>query len=180
MRILIDMDSVIVDLMSVWFDKYNRDYNDHLTIDHLLSWETERYVKPECGHNIYSYLDEEGLFRSLQPLPDAVSVLQRLKEHHDIIIVSSSRTHAFTDKELWVEEHLPFIGKTNLIFCHRKDVINGDLLFDDAPHNLETFRNTGRIAVAMDYPYNRQVNVPRVHDWREFEKFVDNLKGMIL
>ncbi|MFC0213105.1 5'(3')-deoxyribonucleotidase [Paenibacillus chartarius] len=177
MRLLIDMDSVIVDLMSVWFDKYNADYNDHLSVDALLSWNTELYVKPECGEKIYEYLDETGLFRALQPLPHAIDVLQRLKANHDIVIVSSSRTHAFSDKEFWVEQHLPFIGKTNLIFSHRKELICGDLLFDDAPHNLKAFSGTGRLAVAMDYPYNRDVKVPRVSDWLEFEKFVNELKG---
>lgn len=177
MRLLIDMDSVIVDLMSVWFEKYNRDYNDNLSVHSLQSWRTELYVKPECGDKIYDYLDEEGLFRTLQPLPNAIEVLHRLKNHHDIIIVTSSRSHAFSDKELWVERHLPFIGKTNLIFSHRKELICGDLLFDDAPHNLEAFSGTGRPAVAMDYPYNRHVAASRVSDWLEFERFVDDLKG---
>jgi 5'(3')-deoxyribonucleotidase len=51
-------------------------------------------------------------------------------------------------------------------------MICGDLLFDDAPHNLTAFSKTGRLAVAMDYPYNQDVNVPRVQSWLEFESFL--------
>lgn len=48
--------------------------------------------------------------------------------------VTSSRTYAYTEKEQWVEKHLPFIGKYNIVFTHQKDKIYGDLLFDDSQH----------------------------------------------
>ncbi|WP_066367549.1 5' nucleotidase, NT5C type [Neobacillus fumarioli] len=173
--LLIDMDSVICDLMSEWHRRYNRDYDDDLTVDRLQCWESERYVKPECGLRIYDYLKEPGLFLGLKPLPFALEVLERLHNKHHIFIVTSSVSTAYAEKECWVEQHLPFIGRKNLIFAHRKDMIVGDLLFDDAPHNLLGFSATGRTAVAMDYPYNRDVNVPRVKSWLEFEKFVNHL-----
>jgi 5'(3')-deoxyribonucleotidase len=174
--LLIDMDSVICDLMTVWHERYNRDYDDVLTVEKLKSWSSEKYVKPECGIKIYDYLKEPGLFLKLKPLPNAIDVLERLNRHYDILIVTSSLLSAYGEKELWVEEHLPFIGKQNLIFSHRKDMIVGDLLFDDAPHNLEAFASTGRTAVAMDYPYNWDTPVSRVKDWLEFEEFVNQEK----
>lgn len=174
--LLIDMDSVIVDLMSEWHRRYNEDYGDDLTVERVLCWQSEKYVKPECGLKIYDYLDQPGLFRNLKPLPHALEVLERLSGEYDILIVTSSRTHAFTEKEQWVDKNLPFIGKHNLIFAHRKDMICGDLLFDDAPHNLSAFARTGRMSVAMDYPYNREIDVPRVRSWLEFESWLAKWK----
>ncbi len=171
----IDMDSVIVDLMSEWYSLYNRDYQDDLTVERVLSWDAKSYVKPECGGKIYQYLQAPGLFASLQPLAHAVDVLERLVRRFDILIVTAPPSAiAYQEKEEWVQRHLPLIGRENLIFTHRKDLINGDLLFDDAPHNLEAFQGTGRVAVAMDYPYNRNVNCPRVSGWLEFEEKVDS------
>ncbi|WP_347549896.1 5'(3')-deoxyribonucleotidase [Pseudalkalibacillus hwajinpoensis] len=174
--LLIDMDSVICDLMTEWHKRYNNDYHDSLSVEKLQCWRSEDYVKSECGEKIYQYLDEPGLFLHLSPLPHAIEVLKRLVKQYDILIVTSSRTYAYTEKELWVEKHLPFIGKKNLIFSHRKDMICGDLLFDDAPHNLIAFQETGRTALAMNYPYNQQVDVPRVNDWLEFEKWLSKWK----
>lgn len=174
--LLIDMDSVIVDLMTEWHERYNRAYGDDLSVERIHCWQTENYVKPECGKKIYDILDEPGLFRHLKPLPDALDVLERLNAEYDLLIVTSSRTHAYTEKEQWVAEHLPFLPKENLIFAHRKDMIRGDLLFDDAPHNLRAFTASGRVAVAMDYPYNRDVDVPRVTNWREFEAWLAERK----
>ncbi|MDQ0246385.1 5'(3')-deoxyribonucleotidase [Bacillus fengqiuensis] len=171
--LLIDMDSVICDLMSEWHERYNRDYGDNLTIDKLKCWNSEKYVRSECGMKIYDYLKEPGLFLELNPLPNAIEVLERLHNKYDILIVTSSVSTAFAEKEMWVEKYLPFIGKYNLIFSHRKNMIVGDLLFDDAPHNLMEFSSTGRVAVAMDYSYNRDINVPRVRNWLEFEELLN-------
>ncbi|TKD69799.1 5' nucleotidase, NT5C type [Pseudalkalibacillus hwajinpoensis] len=174
--LLIDMDSVICDLMSEWHKRYNEDYNDNLSIEKLQCWRSEDYVKAECGEKIYDYLDEPGLFLHLEPLPNAIDVLKRISKHYDVLIVTSSRTYAYTEKEMWIEKHLPFIGKKNLIFSHRKEMIRGDMLFDDAPHNLIAFKETGRTAVAMNYVYNQQVDVPRVNNWLEFEKWLSTWK----
>ncbi|MDI3256346.1 MAG: 5'(3')-deoxyribonucleotidase [Kyrpidia sp.] len=173
--LLIDMDSVIVDLMSAWCRRYNADWNDNLTPEDILTWEWEKYVKPECGRRIYQYLDEPGMFLHLEPLPHAIEVLERLSNRYEILIVTSSRRTAMAEKDAWVTRHLPFIGRKNLILAHRKDRICGDLLFDDAPHNLESFQRTGRTAVAMDYPYNRQVACLRVKGWLEFEQLIHRL-----
>lgn len=170
--LLIDMDSVICDLMTEWHTRYNHDYDDNLTVERLKCWNSEKYVKPECGMKIYDYLKVPGLFLQLNPLPNAIEVIERLHKQYDVLIVTSSVSNAFSEKEAWVEKHLPFIGKHNLIFSHRKDMIVGDLLFDDAPHNLMEFSSTGRLAVAMDYPYNQEINVPRVKNWLEFEAFL--------
>jgi len=170
--ILIDMDSVICDLMSEWHRRYNEDYQDNLSVENLMCWRSEDYVKSECGKKIYEYLDQPGIFLHLKPLPYAIEVLERLSLNYDVLIVTSSRTYAYTEKEQWVEKNLPFIGKNNLIFSHRKEMIRGDLLFDDAPHNLMAFKNTGRTAIAMNYPYNANIDVPRVNNWLEFEKWL--------
>ncbi|WLD93243.1 5'(3')-deoxyribonucleotidase [Alkalihalobacillus sp. AL-G] len=171
--LLIDMDSVICDLMTEWHSRYNQEYDDTLSVQDLKCWNSEKYVKDECGTKIYDYLDEPGIFIKLEPLPHAIEVLSRLHEKHEILIVTTSRTYAYTEKEKWVEKHLPFIGKRNLIFTHRKEMIRGDILFDDAPHNLTAFQHTGRTAIAMDYPYNREVDVERVSNWLEFEGWLE-------
>ena len=170
----IDMDSVIVDLMSEWYQRYNADYRDNVTVERATDWDASKYVKPDCGVKIYEYLKQPGIFLNLSPLPHAINVISRLSKRFDILIVTSTpSSNAYQEKEEWVTRNLPFIGRENLIFAQRKNKICGDLLFDDAPHNLCSFLETGRPAVAMDYPYNRSVNCHRVSDWLEFEHKID-------
>lgn len=168
--LLIDMDSVLVDLMTEWHYRYNIDYNDSLHVSKIDSWHMERYVKPECGLKIYDYLHQPGLFAKLKPLPGAIETFTRLYEKYPMFIVTTSPHTAFQDKLLWLETNLPWFPTTRVIFTHHKEQIRGDLLFDDSPVNLSQFQATGRVAVAMDYPYNRSLICPRVTNWLEFEE----------
>jgi 5'-nucleotidase len=176
-RLLIDMDSVIVNILDKWLSVYNQDYLDTLTVDQLTDYAMEAHVKAECGLKMYDYFHQASFFANLPPIEGAIESLARLHRDFEIVIVSTSPLYAYTDKEKWVEQYLPFIGKRNLVFTHRKDLVVGDLLFDDAPHNLLAFQQSGRLAVAMDYPFNRQLDVPRVTSWPAFEAFVRQYFG---
>ncbi|WP_010276692.1 5' nucleotidase, NT5C type [Paenibacillus senegalensis] len=168
--ICLDMDAVIADLFTEWFARYNRDYGDDLTVERAYTWDAPSYVKEECGDKILDYLHEPGLFLSLKPFPDAIEVLGRLNLDYELFLVTAPPSlSSLAEKVQWVAAYLPFIGQERLIFSHRKDMIRGDLLFDDAPDNLLGFQNTGRVAVAMDYPYNRHIDCHRVQSWLEFE-----------
>lgn len=176
-RLLVDMDSVTTDLMSKWHQRYNADYDDDLTVEKVSHWGMHELVKQECGSKIYDYLEEEGFYRDLSPLPHAVETLERLSEDFEIFLVTASPVNAMADKVRWVKTHLPFFDPQKIVFTHHKYIVKGDLLFDDAPHNLLAFQQHGGLAVAMDYPYNRGIDCPRVKNWLEFEKFVRERLG---
>ncbi|MCJ7984909.1 hypothetical protein MUB16_14170 [Priestia sp. OVL9] len=48
--------------MTDWHNQYNKDYCDSLSVEKLKCWESEKYVKPECGTKIYDYLDQRAFF----------------------------------------------------------------------------------------------------------------------
>lgn len=170
------MDSVIVDLMSEWYRKYNLDYEDNLTIERAVSWDATEYVKKECGDKIYDYLLEPGFFQNLRPLPNAIEVINRLTKKFEIYIVTSPPSkYAYREKEEWLLKNLPIIPRKNLIFIHQKEMIQADILFDDSPVNLQEFNSAGGLAIAMDYPYNKFIKCERVASWLEFEIKMENL-----
>jgi 5'(3')-deoxyribonucleotidase len=179
MRILVDMDGVCCDYIRPWLEIYNRDYNDDLCREDLVVWGIHELVKPECGRKIYDYLGSPNFYAYLEPLPDVSEVVSRLlTAGHELIIVTAdvfNSTTALFDKRGWVERHLPLIPKRNVIGCHRKELIRGDLLFDDGPHNLESFPG---LTCAMDLPHNQQVEVDfRVCGWLEFEQLIKDLES---
>ena len=68
---------------------------------------------------------------------------------------------------------MPFLEKKQLIFISHKFLLNGDLLFDAAPHNITAFRS-GEVVI-FDKPYNRYLkNFDRVKDWNEFSEYLVN------
>jgi hypothetical protein len=78
---------------------------------------------------------------------------------------------------------MPFFDLNNFVSCHRKNLVSGDILFDDGLHNIVPFAGTGRQAVLMDAPWNREettqessekfVPIARVKHWNEFLTLVD-------
>lgn len=170
MRILVDMDGVLCDLMGKWLQLYNDEFNDTLTADQMTTWGPHRYAK--AGKRVYKYLAQPGFFGDLVPLPGAIENMRRLvNAGFDIVIVTAAR-RGHKEKRDWVAEHLPFLDTDQMIFAHRKELIRGDILFDDAPYHLENFAKFGGEPIAMAYPYNAHVPYKRVKSWDEFTEYV--------
>jgi len=169
MRLLIDMDSVLVQLLPAWLERYNRDYDDTLRVEDIHVWEMHQSVKSSCGNKIYEYLKEPGLYRNLLPMPEGPETVRRLMdEGHQVFLVTApplNSPHAVWDKLEWVREHLPFFALDHMIFCHQKWLLQGDILFDDCPTHLELFEQT---SIAMSYPYNKGYGQIQVSSWPAF------------
>lgn len=161
-----DLDGVVADLVSKWLAHYNRDWADNLTPADITAWEWDRFVKPECGKRIYHYLSRPGFFADLAPLPGAIDGLRQLHERAEIVVLSASPQNALRDKWRWVEKHVPFLKRRNIILTYRKDLVRADVHIDDAPKNLTRFAG---IRALFDYPYNRDFHAAwRVDGWQEF------------
>lgn len=164
-RVLLDMDGVLCDLVGKWFAIYNQEHHDTLRLEDMSEWGPHLYAKK--GRAVYHYLSQPGFFRDLKALPGAVSgVRQLLSWGHDVVVVTAAK-NGHRDKYDWVREHLPFLETRNIVFAHRKELVRGDVLFDDAPHNLAAFAPFG-LPVAMAYPYNTRAVGERVNSWEEF------------
>jgi len=170
-RLLLDMDGILCDLVKKWFAVYNKDYGEALRPEEMKSWGPHRYAKK--GRVIYRYLSKPGFFLDLEPIPGAVAGVRRLIHWgHDVVIVTAAR-HGHADKLGWLARHLPFLHPHQVIFAHRKELVRGDVLFDDSPRNLAAFLPWG-LPVAMDYPYNQEAPGERVHSWEEFLELIES------
>lgn len=149
------MDSIVADLQTPWFDKYNQDYDDNLQPSDILTWDVHKYVKPECGEKIYHYFRPD-LFRNLAPIENSVASLRRLCEggHHVYFLTSPPRGCADA-KYAWAEEYFPFIKGT--IMAKDKFLVQGDVFIDDAPHNVREWYRHNREShiLTIAYPYNK-------------------------
>ena len=166
MEINVDMDGVLVDLDSVWYTRYNEDYNDNLTPDKVIKWDIQKFVKPECGKKIFDYLKEPNFFNNLPPYPGAVEGIIRLHNMgHIITIASASILESYEGKGKWLAAYIPFLTKQDVVFLHSKGKLQGDILADDGPHNIidfiaKTRPGDLRVPVVIDKTYNRPPEVP--------------------
>lgn len=77
-----------------------------------------------------------GFFSSLQPLPNAVAGMQVLDamagiDVHILTAPSTRNPKSYTEKRLWIEQHLGYRFVKRLHISPRKDLFRGDVLIDD-------------------------------------------------
>lgn len=159
MRLLIDMDSTIFDLNSIWMEEYNRRYNDNITFEEFTKdWDFKSLINSGRvkKDTLFDILNTKGFYLRIKPYDGVVDMLHRLNDNHDILIVTSSMDgYQMTEKGEIVKKYLPFIGTGNLILCRRKELVRGDVMWDDNPKVIKSFPG---ITVANRFNYNKDSN----------------------
>lgn len=170
-KIGVDVDGVVADLYTEWLGRYNRDYDDKLTVDDLTVWGIHTLVKPECGTKIFDYLAHPDLYEKIEPIGGARSAVYYIRQNGDRPIFVTSNLRGMTDQKWdWLVRH-GFIKEghycDDLVVCHDKSLINVDILIDDSYDNVKHFGGMG--ILFGDYPHSR--NKPGLHtvarNWRE-------------
>jgi 5'-nucleotidase len=167
---ILDMDGILADLLTPWLARYNADYDDQLTVADVTAWDLHTLVRPACGRHVYRYLRDPELFRHLPVVPGAPAGVRALRaQGWEPVIVTASSPALHAAKAAWLAEHFPDIPRDHLVFCSVKHWVPGDVFVDDAPHNLLPYRTHHPTAqvLALAYPYNRSVPVPRYASWAE-------------
>jgi 5'(3')-deoxyribonucleotidase len=114
--VYIDMDNVLVNFQS--------------GIDELTNEEKEAFKD--------NYDEVPGIFSTMDPVDGALDAYKELTKHFDVYILSTApwkNPSAWTDKLLWVQEHLGDLAHKRLILSHNKNLNAGDFLIDDRTAN---------------------------------------------
>ena len=161
MRILVDMDGILVDFLAGFLRAYNQKYGDMLRKADIVEWELSRVVKPACNEaGVLSILDEENFFDRLRPLPGAVESILHLDAlgHEVFIATAAGSADSARAKLTWIQHYLGW-SRRRVIITHQKHLIDADVLIDDKPLMLRRWKAQRPDARAMTiaYPYNRVV-----------------------
>jgi 5'(3')-deoxyribonucleotidase len=76
-------------------------------------------------------------FKNLKPIEGAIDAYNELDLIYDVWILSRPSVHnplCYTEKRVWVEEHLGFERCRKLILSPNKALLKGDFLIDDYDH----------------------------------------------
>lgn len=157
-RILLDQDSVVYDLSTVWYAQHNKDYPNHkLCIEH---WDTAAVCKSVgCEADVYSYFNNPETWTDGTVLGYS-DVITRLwqQDYPDIelaFVTTASNNMSTVHKGEWLDKYFPHIKPRFIVNAHIKHWINGDILIDDGIHNVEHFRG---IRILYDQARNRNTD----------------------
>lgn len=172
-RILVDVDAVVADLMPVWLSLYNKDFNDKLEPKDIFKWSIHEIVKPECGTDIFGYLELPNLYDEVKPIDGAISGVHWLRQHaYDVRFVTSG---VFESKIRWLGRHGLLLGENYLyspdvVVTHDKSVINADIMIDDNIKNCQNFKGK---SILFAQPWNDEnSHFFRADNWADVIQYI--------
>lgn len=178
MRILVDHDEVLCQFNRRCVDLYNDETGSSIELSDIKSFNlTDSFGIPREEGDVLlaKYMRRSDFYEHVIPVKGAIDGMGRLVDDgHDVFIattIAKSAPGLYAQKFAWIKKHMPWFDMNNLIGVHAKWMLDGDVLFDDALHNLEAFvskRTRPRYAIAMDRPWNSAWNGLRVSSWESF------------
>ena len=174
--ILVDMDMILVDMVKPWLDMYNIVAHDCVLEQDIVHYDMRQFCKsPEVLDDI---LHKPGFFFNLPPMPYAAEGLNRLlaMDVKVLIVTQPPRNaqYAIQDKRDWMKKYIPNFELSDMVFCHRKEYVMGDIFLDDNPSHLEKWKKNnpeGRTA-SVDLLYNKDIKVNFREDKYNFWRII--------
>lgn len=169
MRIAVDVDDVVLDMVPEWCKLYNEEYSDNLSPTDIRSWDMTRYVVKQCGNDIYKYIKNPNLYDFVVPVSGALTSTKFLQEiGHELIYITIDHNEG----KLNSLKKFGFVDEkgNNYVVARDKNLIGADILIDDSPDNIANFRSK---AILFTRPWNESFdisdkpNVVRCHGWTE-------------
>ena len=159
LRILVDLDDVLNNLLECWVKLLNGRYNLNARAQDSKIWNVQGIYPTLTEEEVYRPIYEEEVWKMLSPRPGSVETLKKMIDHgHDVIIVTASVYQTLHLKMDWLFAIFPFLSWENVIITRRKQLIRGDVLIDDGYHNLE---GGEYFKILIDAPYNQYYDEER-------------------
>ena len=194
MNIGIDIDNVISKFneeLLKEFIKHNKElgYDKHINMDAeyitrgMFNWGQEAVT------NFYKD-NIERIVKKLEVKDRAKEYIDKLKEDgHGVYIITGRDNGEYTDpynmtKE-WLDKNSINYDKLILTDAYRNDKHgktekcienNISVMIDDSVNICQDCIDSNITTLLMDTPWNRKVDMPRVHNWEEIYEFISNYK----
>ena len=179
MTILVDMDDVLEQLVVGWVTYLNERYGTDVTAQDVKSWNVSAAFPTLTHDEVYAAVEDDALWDYVGPMPGAADGIRRLTEAgHEVYVVTAAGYQTLRAKmEKVLFRYFPFIPWERVIITQNKQMIRGDILIDDGPHNLTggAYRK-----ILFDAAHNRSfdeksVGAVRVKNWTEVCEAVERI-----
>lgn len=168
-RILVDMDGVLADVYTRFFELYEQETGQRKTMKEITG-----IKEGEAFPEVTRWVETPGFFRTLPLIPDSQRVLKLLNDTYEVIVVSMATEYpaSLTDKQLWLNEHFPFISWRQVVFCGNKNLIRADLMIDDHFKNLDNFDGETIMFLQPHNVNSTDHHHTKVSSWADIEKLL--------
>ena len=158
------MDGVMADVYSQFIKMHAEEFGEQLILADL-----EGKTESEAFPGLLKHVNSKGFFLNASLINGCQEYIKLLNEKYKVFIVSAAMEFpgSLLEKQLWLNEHFPFITWQQMVFCGSKEIINCDIMIDDHFKNLDYFSGE---TILFTQPHNKLAgtkNHKRVNNWEE-------------
>ena len=176
--VALDMDDTILWLMRAIQEDHNKKHPEHFVPYEKVVAFDESWPHPD--YDKMEFFNAPDVFFDLEIMDEyTVEEIEKIHQDYDLIIVTSAFPETVVDKWRWLQKHLPFIPAKNFITCSRKDLIEADILIDDAIHNVKDWVAKGKPALVPSHHWNQDLKdmqgVTMFYGWHGLKEILDHV-----
>lgn len=179
LTVLVDMDDTLENLCEEWVNYLNDKYGTEVEHSDITEWDMSKAFPTINKELVYAPLFDKALWERLTPLPGAVEkVHQLIKDGHKVVIVTASHQDTVSLKlNSVLFKYFPFFTHNDVIVTSQKQLVQGDVLVDDAPHNLCGGTYQGILMNAYhNADYDAESNgLIRAKDWDDVYNIINKI-----
>lgn len=180
MKILVDVDGVVVDLVAPILDKLNEKFGTNFEHEDIRQWDffsshsTYDLLRPEHKVFVRELMCKPGMASDVQLLPNVKETLETLVKHGCEIVFL---TAPWKDSPTWIEDRTKHLHKElghiskEIVFSWDKENTPGDLLIDDNPAFIQKWaqKHLSSIGLVFSQPWNEDScdEFKRIKDWKD-------------
>lgn len=182
LTILFDADDTIENLLECWTATLNERYHLCVSPEDITDWDISKFYNVLTPKQVFSVLEEDEIWNRLEPIPGSQCALQKLyNEGHNLYMVTATNYKTCEAKMNRIFELFPFLNWEHVIISHNKQMIKGDILIDDAPHNLI---DGDYLKILFSKSHNDSFDcyshkIIRVNNWDEIYSYIELYKDFL-
>ena len=170
LTVLVDLDDVLWHLLEPWVAMINNMHKTDVHYGCVTDWKIAKFFPSLTVEQVFSPLFKEDFWNNVQPVYNGRWFIQNLlNDGHRVKIVTATLSENVPVKMKRFFKLYPMLSWNDVTITHDKQSVNGDVLIDDAPHNLE---GGSYHKILFNQPHNRhydttQHGITRVYNLSE-------------
>ena len=178
--LLCDIDDVMWDFIPHMVNWYNQLSSEKIKVEDFKEWDVSKVVPQSRLDIFWSIPTWQTFWDEIEPRFGAYKYAQLLNQEYELYFVTATRLGMSDHKINKFLNMFNWVKPNQIIICQNKSMIKGDLLIDDAYHQLQNF--TGK-KLLVTRSWNEVIdtqnsNMTRGYDWSDiYIKVCELLKG---
>ena len=180
MRICLDIDDILCDLVPTGIKLYNAEMGKNIALNDITSFHLHECLDSQDADMILNIFEGQTIYNYLNPIPDAQWGLETLiKQGHHVFLATATPYDSFSNKVEWVCNHFTCVTPHDIICIQDKSILNCDVMVDDKLDNL--ISNLCE-RVVLDYPWNRSTSkdfaydIHRAYSWTDIVDIIQKIE----